>query len=100
MYFLCKFPSIAQYFFYISVVTAYQYTSLTSVMLLDCWAIPCVLLLTFFFLKTRYKFSQLVGAAICIAGLLMVVFSDVHEGDRAGIYIYFFPYVFCYLNLL
>ncbi|KMZ72354.1 Solute carrier family 35 member F1 [Zostera marina] len=66
------------------VVTAYQYTSLTSVMLLDCWAIPCVLLLTFFFLKTRYKFSQLVGAAICIAGLLMVVFSDVHEGDRAG----------------
>ncbi|MQL71137.1 hypothetical protein Taro_003453 [Colocasia esculenta] len=62
---------------------AYQYTSLTSVMLLDCWAIPSVIFLTWIFLKTRYKFRQFAGVAICVAGLVLVVFSDVHAEDRA-----------------
>ncbi|XP_011084167.1 solute carrier family 35 member F1 isoform X1 [Sesamum indicum] len=66
------------------VVKAYQYTSITSVMLLDCWTIPCVLFLTWFFLKTRYRFQKLFGVVICIAGLVVVVFSDVHSGDRTG----------------
>ncbi|TKY50547.1 Solute carrier family 35 member F1 [Spatholobus suberectus] len=66
------------------VVKAYQYTSLTSVMLLDCWSIPCVLLLTWIFLKTKYRFKKIAGVVVCIAGLFMVVFSDVHSGDRAG----------------
>ncbi|KAK4404098.1 Solute carrier family 35 member F1 [Sesamum angolense] len=66
------------------VVKAYQYTSITSVMLLDCWTIPCVLFLTWFFLKTRYRFQKLVGVVICIAGLVVVVFSDVHSADRTG----------------
>ncbi|WOL00407.1 solute carrier family 35 member F1 [Canna indica] len=66
------------------VVKAYQYTSLTSVMLLDCWAIPCVIFLTWLFLKTKYRFRKFIGVAICVAGLVLVVFSDVHAGDRAG----------------
>ncbi|KAH0663152.1 hypothetical protein KY284_028083 [Solanum tuberosum] len=66
------------------VVKAYQYTSLTSVMLLDCWAIPCVLLFTWFFLKTKYRPRKLVGVAICIAGLVLVIFSDVHAADRSS----------------
>lgn len=66
------------------VVKAYQYTSLTSVMLLDCWAIPCVLFLTWFFLKTKYRPRKLVGVAICIAGLVLVIFSDVHAADRTS----------------
>ncbi|XP_012568015.1 uncharacterized protein [Cicer arietinum] len=66
------------------VVKAYQYTSLTSVMLLDCWSIPCVMLLTWIFLKTKYRFKKITGVIICIAGLVLVVFSDVHAGDRAG----------------
>lgn len=66
------------------VVKAYQYTSLTSVMLLDCWAIPCVLLFTWFFLKTKYRPRKLVGVAICIAGLVLVIFSDVHAADRTS----------------
>ncbi|CAA0839384.1 Eukaryotic protein of unknown function (DUF914 [Striga hermonthica] len=64
------------------VVKAYQYTSITSVMLLDCWTIPCVLFLTWFFLKTKYRFMKLIGVAICVAGLVTVVFSDVHSADR------------------
>ncbi|KAJ8774882.1 hypothetical protein K2173_018141 [Erythroxylum novogranatense] len=66
------------------VVKAYQYTSLTSVMLLDCWTIPSVMLLTWIFLKTKYRFKKIAGVAVCVAGLVMVVFSDVHAGDRAG----------------
>ncbi|KAL2456936.1 Eukaryotic protein of unknown function [Forsythia ovata] len=65
------------------VVKAYQYTSITSVMLLDCWTIPCVLFLTWFFLKTKYRFKKLVGVVICAAGLVIVVFSDVHSADRS-----------------
>lgn len=66
------------------VVKAYQYTSLTSVMLLDCWSIPSVIFLTWMFLKTKYRYRKFVGVAICVAGLVLVVFSDVHASDRAG----------------
>lgn len=66
------------------VVKAYQYTSITSVMLLDCWSIPSVMLLTWVFLKTKYRFRKITGVVVCVAGLVMVVFSDVHAGDRAG----------------
>ncbi|KAG2726120.1 hypothetical protein I3760_01G098300 [Carya illinoinensis] len=66
------------------VVKAYQYTSLTSVMLLDCWSIPSVMVLTWIFLKTKYRFRKIVGVVVCVAGLVVVIFSDVHAGDRAG----------------
>lgn len=73
-----------EYAVYCAVVKAYQYTSLTSVMLLDCWTIPSVIFLTWMFLKTRYRFRKFAGVGICVAGLVMVVFSDVHSKDRAG----------------
>ncbi|KAL2631753.1 hypothetical protein R1flu_016439 [Riccia fluitans] len=63
---------------------AYQYTSITSAMLLDCWTIPVVLLLTWLVLKTQYLRGHLVGVCICVLGLFLVVFSDVHDGDRSG----------------
>ncbi|XP_030508219.2 uncharacterized protein LOC115722968 [Cannabis sativa] len=66
------------------VVKAYQYTAITSVMLLDCWSIPSVMLLTWIFLKTKYRYRKITGVVVCIAGLVTVVFSDVHAGDRAG----------------
>ncbi|KAL9247103.1 hypothetical protein vseg_020568 [Gypsophila vaccaria] len=64
------------------VVKAYQYTSLTSVMLLDCWTIPCVIILTWLFLKTEYGWRKFAGVAVCVLGLVLVVFSDVHVDDR------------------
>lgn len=53
-------------------------------MLLDCWAIPSVMLLTWIFLKTKYGLKKIIGVVVCIAGLVLVIFSDVHAGDRAG----------------
>ncbi|KAL9242499.1 hypothetical protein vseg_016491 [Gypsophila vaccaria] len=64
------------------VVKAYQYTSLTSIMLLDCWAIPCVIILTWLFLKTKYGWRKFLGVAICIAGIVLIVFSDVNAEVR------------------
>ncbi|KAI4302735.1 hypothetical protein MLD38_038447 [Melastoma candidum] len=66
------------------VVKAYQYTSITSVMLLDCWSIPSVMLLTWLLLSTKYRYKKITGVLVCVAGLVMVVFSDVHAGDRSG----------------
>jgi solute carrier family 35, member F1/2 len=66
------------------VVKAYEYTSLTSVMLLDCWAIPAVIFLTWMFLKTKYRLRKYSSVATCVTGLVLVVFSDVHAVDRAG----------------
>lgn len=55
-------------------------------MLLDCWAIPCVIFLTWIFLKTRYRLKKFIGVGICVAGLVTVIFSDVHADDRTSKY--------------
>jgi solute carrier family 35 protein F1/2 len=65
-------------------VKAYQYTSITSVMLLDCWSIPCVLILTWLALKTQYAIGHFVGVTVCVVGLVLVIFSDVHDKDRSS----------------
>lgn len=41
------------------VVSAYQYTSIASVMLLDCFAIPVVMLLSALFLNAKVRASGL-----------------------------------------
>ncbi|KAK4855170.1 hypothetical protein QYF36_004682 [Acer negundo] len=68
------------------VVKAYQYTSLTSVMLLDCWTIPSVMLLTWIFLKTKYRFRKITGGSnprigdiLVIAGATLYAVSNVSE---------------------
>lgn len=52
------------------VVKSYQYTSLTSVMLLDCWSIPCVIVLTWVFLKTKYGLRKFLGVGVCVKDLI------------------------------
>lgn len=66
------------------VVKAYQYTSITSVTLLDCWTIPWVMILTCFVIKTKYTPWQFAGAVICVAGLVLVLFSDASTSDSGG----------------
>lgn len=58
------------------VTKAYQYTSLTSVTLLDCFTIPCVMLLSWLLLRARYKAGHYLGAVLCIAGLAVLVLGD------------------------
>jgi drug/metabolite transporter (DMT)-like permease len=42
------------------------------------------MVLTWFFLSTKYRFKKIAGVVVCVAGLVMVVFSDVHAGDQSG----------------
>lgn len=63
---------------------AYQYSSITSVTLLDCWTIPWVIILTWIFLGTRYSIWQFLGAAICVLGLGLVFLSDAVDGSSGG----------------
>ncbi|GMY25176.1 solute carrier family 35 member F2-like [Fagus crenata] len=63
---------------------AFQFSSITSVTLLDCWTIPWVIILTWIFLATRYSLWQLFGAALCIVGLGLVFLSDAGVGGGDG----------------
>lgn len=58
------------------VVWAYQYTSLTSIMLIDCFTIPCVMVLSKLFLKAEYGARHALGALVCGIGLGLTVLSD------------------------
>ncbi|KAK9156710.1 hypothetical protein Scep_003284 [Stephania cephalantha] len=62
------------------VVKAYQYSSITSVTLLDCCTTPWAMILTWFIIGTRYSVCQFIGAALCIVGLGLVVLSDLKPG--------------------
>jgi solute carrier family 35, member F1/2 len=68
-----------------AVVAAFQYTDLASVMLLDCWAIPCVMLLSRFLLGHRFTWRHVVGAAVCVSGIVVLVIADwIESGVAAG----------------
>ncbi|XP_009603575.1 uncharacterized protein [Nicotiana tomentosiformis] len=63
---------------------AYQYSSITSVTILDCWTIAWVILLTWLVLGTRYSPWQFLGAAVCLAGLGLVLLSDAKASSGGG----------------
>ncbi|MED6171236.1 hypothetical protein PIB30_038955 [Stylosanthes scabra] len=63
---------------------AFQYSSITSVTLLDCWTIPWAIVFTRIFLGTRYSLWQLSGAAVCVLGLCLVMFSDSGVAGGGG----------------
>lgn len=66
------------------VVKAYQYTTITSAMLLDSFTIPCVTLLTLFFLGTKYNLRHLAGIVFCLAGNVVAVYSDIRAGTSTN----------------
>ncbi|KAF9582428.1 hypothetical protein BGW38_000221 [Lunasporangiospora selenospora] len=62
------------------VVKAYNYTSLLSAMLLDAWTIPCVVLLSVFFLRMRFVRYHYLGVFICMVGMAFLIWSDMVAG--------------------
>ncbi|KAG9037532.1 hypothetical protein FRB95_005114 [Tulasnella sp. JGI-2019a] len=63
------------------VVKAYQYTTLLSCMLLDCWAIPVCMFFQWFWQRPKYHWTQFLGIFIILAGLGMDIASD-HLTDK------------------
>lgn len=69
-----------------TVNKAYQFSSITSVTLLDCWTIAWAMILTWVFLGTRYSLWQFLGAALCVLGLGLVLLSDAGVGGGGDIF--------------
>nr|CAB3266244.1 solute carrier family 35 member F2-like [Phallusia mammillata] len=65
------------------VVLAYQYTSLTSVQLLDCFILPVVMVLSYLLLKIRYLPVHYVGVFIALVGVACMVGADVIVGKSS-----------------
>ncbi|TNM85263.1 hypothetical protein fugu_009441 [Takifugu bimaculatus] len=67
-----------------TVVKAYQFTSLTSIQLLDCFVIPALMVLSWFILKTRYRPVHFVAVLVCLLGVGTMVGADVLAGRDQG----------------
>ena len=65
------------------VLTAFKYTTVTSVVLLDSFAIPCTMVISYFVLNARYKMNHMIGTIFCLMGLLCNVVSDSYSEDSS-----------------
>lgn len=52
--------------------------------LLDCFVIPVLMLLSWFFLKTRYRVIHFVAVAVCLLGVGAMVGADILAGRDQG----------------
>ncbi|MEE6472840.1 hypothetical protein FKM82_009739 [Ascaphus truei] len=67
-----------------AIVKAYQFTSITSVQLLDCVGIPVLMTLSWFILRSRYRLIHFIAVAICLLGVGTMVGADTLAGrDQA-----------------
>ncbi|XP_053449802.1 solute carrier family 35 member F2 isoform X4 [Nycticebus coucang] len=68
------------------MVRAYQYTTLTSVQLLDCFGIPVLMALSWFILHARYRVIHFIAVSVCLLGVGTMVGADILAGrqDSSG----------------
>ncbi|PVI05033.1 DUF914-domain-containing protein [Periconia macrospinosa] len=65
------------------VVLAYRYTTILSAQLINFWAIVVVVAISFFFLRVRYAWLQILGIFLCIGGMGILFGSDHLTGYNA-----------------
>ncbi|KAI9010514.1 solute carrier family 35 member SLC35F1/F2/F6 [Phycomyces nitens] len=58
-------------------VLAFKSTSVLSALILSSWTLPCIMLLSTAFLGARYNLSHFGGVSLCLAGLGMLIWSDI-----------------------
>ncbi|CAL9684428.1 unnamed protein product [Knipowitschia caucasica] len=72
-----------------TVVKAYQYTTLTSVQLLDCFVVPVLMVLSWWILKTRFRPVHYAAVFVCVLGVGAMVGADLlaerDQGSTANI---------------
>eukprot|EP00397_Hematodinium_sp_SG-2012_P019340 GEMP01019865.1.p1 GENE.GEMP01019865.1~~GEMP01019865.1.p1 ORF type:complete len:335 (+),score=50.15 GEMP01019865.1:87-1091(+) len=69
------------------IVKSFQYTSTTSILLLDSFAIPCVMLASILSpMKAVYSNEHLSGVSICVLGLILTVICDTVSNGNSGIF--------------
>ena len=58
------------------IIFSYEYTSITSVMLLEDFTIPSAVLLSVFLLKIKYTKVHYLAIALCICGMTVSISND------------------------
>ncbi len=58
--------------------------SLCAFQLLDCFVIPVLMVLSWFFLKTRYRLVHFVAVVVCLLGVGAMVGADILAGRDQG----------------
>ncbi|KAI9276395.1 solute carrier family 35 member SLC35F1/F2/F6 [Sporodiniella umbellata] len=61
-------------------VLAFKRTSVLSALILSSWTIPCIMLLSTYFLHAKYTLIHIKSAALCFFGLVIIIWCDV-KGD-------------------
>ncbi|KAI2634971.1 DUF914-domain-containing protein [Hypomontagnella submonticulosa] len=80
-YFILSFLDVEGNYF---TVLAYRYTNILSAQLINFWAIVCVVIISFFFLRVRYKIFQIIGILVCCGGMGILLASDHIQGINGG----------------
>ncbi|CEJ90898.1 hypothetical protein VHEMI06651 [[Torrubiella] hemipterigena] len=57
-------------------VRAFADTDLLSTQLINFWSIVCVVIISFVFLKVRYRWVQIFGILVCCGGMGLLIASD------------------------
>ncbi|CAH0514835.1 unnamed protein product [Peronospora belbahrii] len=78
-YFLLAFADVERNFL---VVCVYKYTSISSIMLLNCFTIPVVMVLSMVFLRAKYTRWHFVSVLFCLVGISVLVISDVLQDEK------------------
>ena len=70
----------------LSIVLAYNFTSITSVMLLEDFTIPAAVFLSICFLKIKYTKTHYLALFICICGMSISLKKDIEVkgGDQVN----------------
>ena len=66
------------------MVLAYRYTTILSAQLISFWTIVVVVIISFLFLRVRYRIPQILGILICCGGMGVLLASDSMNGSPVG----------------
>ena len=66
------------------IITAFRYGTITSVTLIDCTSVFFVMGITALLFRARYNAKHVGGAAICILGVSVLVFSDASHSETGA----------------
>ncbi|XP_047344503.1 solute carrier family 35 member F1-like isoform X3 [Vespa velutina] len=61
------------------ITSSHQFTSLASIQLLDCVAIPVALALSCLVLGVRYRMVHIVGVSVCLMGVGCLVWAGINN---------------------
>ncbi|CAO3611134.1 unnamed protein product [Cunninghamella echinulata] len=65
-------------------VTAFKNTSVLSALIISSWTLPCIMLLSYHLLNTRYRGVHIFGVSLCLVGLILLIWSDTVNSSSSS----------------